>query len=86
MKIKKNNNILDLLEVYDGVLIDWELYSEKYMDLYRSKYSCLDLNSKYKLFKKTFIKRSFKCYSSNHISMLVGDNRPVNEYKVFYIL
>lgn len=29
MKIKKNNDILDLLEIYDGVLIDWELHSKK---------------------------------------------------------
>lgn len=56
MKIKKNNDILDLLEIYDGVLIDWELHSKKYMDLYHSVYKNIDVNYKYKMFRKSTIK------------------------------
>lgn len=71
MKIKKNNDILDLLEIYDGVLIDWELHSKKYMDLYHSVYKNIDVNYKYKMFRKSVIKdKPFCCCSSNFIDEL----------------
>lgn len=71
MKIKKNNDILDLLEIYDGVLIDWELHSKKYMDLYHSVYKNIDVNYKYKMFRKSTIKgKPFWCCSSNFIDEL----------------
>lgn len=83
MKIKKNNDILDLLEIYDGVLIDWELHSKKYMDLYCSVYKNIDVNYKYKMFRKSVIKgKLFWCCSSNVIRELLLGEKKNNIYLI----
>lgn len=82
MKIKKNNDILDLLEIYDGVLIDWELHSKKYMDLYRLVYPT-EVNRKYKMFRKSVIKdKPFWCCSSNIIRELLLGEKKNNIYLI----
>lgn len=56
MKIKKNNDILDLLEIYDGVIVDWAKYHSEYIELYESVYKNSKINRKYKSFCKKIIR------------------------------
>lgn len=88
MKIRDNNNILLLLERYEGVLVDWEQYRERYDSLYKSVYQMIDIKQKYKLFTRTSNpKRLFSCYSSNEIENFIGRGKVIEEESdVYYIL
>lgn len=90
MKIRdnNNNNILLLLERYEGVLVDWEEYSERYMSLYRSVHPKTEITRKYKLFiRNSDPKKQFSCYSANEIGRLIGKGKVIEEqYDVYYIL
>ena len=84
MKIKKNNDILDLLEIYDAVLIDWELHSKKYMDLYRLVYPT-EVNRKYKMFRKSVINgKPFWCCFSDSIENIPFCDK--NADNIYFIL
>lgn len=86
MKIRDNNNILLLLERYEGVLVDWDKHRERFLYLYNSVYS-VDIRQKYKLFKNSNSKKTFSCYSSNEIERLIGEGKVIEDkFDVFYIL
>lgn len=88
MKIRDNNNILLLLERYNGVIVNWEKYSEKFESLYKSAYPNIDIIKKYKLFTRTSNpKRLFSCYSFNEIEDFIGRGKIIeDEFDVYYIL
>lgn len=88
MKIRDNNNILLLLERYNGVIVNWDKYSKKFESLYKSAYPNIDIIQKYKLFTRTSNpKRLFSCYSSDEIGRLIGRGKVIkDESDVYYIL
>lgn len=38
MKIRRKCNILELLDKYDAVIVDWAKYHSEYIELYESVY------------------------------------------------
>lgn len=88
MKIRRKCNILELLDKYDAVIVDWAKYYSEYIELYESVYKNSKINCKYKSFVKnenTFITKTkpFNCYSSDSLEALV---KSCKDLKIFYIL
>lgn len=88
MKIRRKCNILELLDKYDAVIVDWAKYYSEYIGLYESVYKNLIINDKYKAFVKNenplvTKTKPFSCYSSDRIDDLVKSCKELN---VFYIL
>lgn len=87
MKIRRKCNILELLDKYDAVIVDWAKYHSEYIELYESVYKNSKINRKYKSFVKNYPfatkTKPFNCYSSDRIETLV---KSCKDLKIFYIL